>query len=134
MNPHLLIVHFPISFIVLGAIVDLAAAALKDQSLRDWAWRLLLLGALTAFLSFATGEGARLAALGSGLTPDSGLETHELWGSVGIWALAGAALLRTLWRHRTDGPYPWLNLLIMVGAAAIVITITIFGTLVRHGM
>jgi uncharacterized membrane protein len=133
MNSHLLIVHFPVSFIVLGAFVELAGAALRDRALRDWAWRLLLMGSLAAFLAFATGESARMAAMGAGYMGGPELETHELWGSVGIWALAVAALLRTLWRHRMEGPFAWINLLLMMGAAAVVVIITVFGTLVRHG-
>jgi uncharacterized membrane protein len=133
MSPHLLIVHFPIAFIALAAVVDILGTALKDPPLRDWGWRLLMMGALAGFLAFATGEGARMSALGAGVVETSAMESHQLWGSVGIWALAGAALLRTLWRHRSGTLFVIINLMIMVAAAAITVAITVLGTLIRHG-
>ena len=133
MSSHLLIVHFPVAFVLLGAAVDVLGVALKDGSLRDWGWRLLLMGALAGFLAFATGEGARMAALGDGVVAVAEMEEHSLWGSIGVWALAGTALLRTLWRHRSEGVFLFINLLLVVGAAAITVTITVLGTAIRHG-
>lgn len=133
MNVHLFVVHFPVSFVLLAAVLEALGVALGDAELRYWGWRFLLVGAIAIFIAFVTGEGAKLDALGPGGVDIQRIATHEQWGSVGIWAIVGAALMRTLWRHHVHGARAWANLLIVVAAAGLVIMITISGTLVRHG-
>jgi len=133
-TPHLFIIHFPAALIVLAAFVDLGGLALEDRPLRIRAGQLLLLGASAAFLAFVTGEGAKLAALGSASVNLAALENHQQWGSVGTWGLIGAAFLRTLWRDRLVGAHRWLNLALALAAAALVVAMTLSGTRIRHGM
>jgi uncharacterized membrane protein len=133
MNAHLFIIHFPVSLAVVAATLDLVGVSLNDNSLRDWAWRFLLVAAIAVFLAFATGEGARLAALGAGGVSIPRVDLHQQWGSVGIWAVIGAALMRTLWRNRLTGAFGWLNLLLLLAATGLLVAITVSGTLVRHG-
>lgn len=130
---HLFIVHFPVALIVTAAVLDLIGVALQDRSIRLWAGGFLIVGGFLAFLSFATGEGAKLAVLSSGEIDLMRLELHQQWGAVGAWGLLIAALLRGLWRNRTVGLFGWLNLLIVLAATALVIGITLSGTMVRHG-
>jgi uncharacterized membrane protein len=132
MNAHLFVIHFPISLVFIAATLDLAGVALDDRSLRDWCWRFLLAGAFAVFLAFVTGEGAKLDALSSGEIDFLQLELHQQWGSVGTWAVVGAALLRTLWRNRLSGSFGWLNLSIVLLTAGLLVAITVSGTLVRH--
>lgn len=133
MNAHLFIIHFPVSLAVAAAGLDLIGVAMNDRTLRDWAWRFLLAAAFGVFLAFATGEGAQLAALGSGGVAPDRVATHAEWGSVGVWVVIGAALLRTLWRRRTSGAYGWLNLIVLLAATGLLIAITFTGTIIRHG-
>jgi uncharacterized membrane protein len=130
---HLYIIHFPVSLILVAAALDLIGVAMNDRALRDWAGRFLLVGSIAAFLSFLTGEGAKLAAIGDAGVRFDQLELHQQWGSVGVWALLGAALLRSLWKNRVSGAYGWLNLLVLVIAAVLAAAITVSGMRVRHG-
>lgn len=133
MSAHLFIIHFPVSLILVAATLDLIGVAMTEPGLRDWAWRFLIAAAFAVFFAFATGEGARLAALAGGGVPFSPLETHQEWGTVGIWGVIGAALLRTLWRNRISGFYGWLNLFLLLLTAGLLIVITVTGSMVRHG-
>ncbi len=133
MSLHLFIIHFPIALLLLAVLVDLAGLALRDRSLHEWAWGLLLLGAVMAFIALGTGDGARMNAAGSGTLDAERLSVHEMWGGAGIWVIAGAALLRTLWRRREGAAFGFLNLALLACAAAVVVGITVSGTLVRHG-
>ncbi|MQA90647.1 MAG: hypothetical protein GEU90_10490 [Gemmatimonas sp.] len=133
MTTHLFIVHFPVSLILAGVIIDLVGAAVGDSSARGWAGRLLIAGGFFAFLAFGTGEGAKFAALASQELDAQLLTRHEEWGSIGAWALLILAFLRAIWRNRFDGAHGWLNAGIGVVGAALVVVITLSGTLVRHG-
>ena len=132
MSTHLFIIHFPVSLAVVAAALDLVGIALDDRSLRDWSWRFLIAAAVAEFLAFATGEGARLNALGTGAVSIPRMATHEQWGSVGIWAVAVVALLRSLWRNRLTGMFGWLNLALVLAATGLLVAITFTGSLIRH--
>jgi uncharacterized membrane protein len=133
MPPHLFVIHFPVALVLAGALVDLVGVALGDRSVRMWGGRLLIAGGVATLVAFATGEGAKLAGMGSGMMDLARLEIHQQWGSVGAWAVALASLLRGLWRTRLTGSYGWINLGAALGAAVIVVAITVTGTLIRHG-
>lgn len=134
MAPHLFIVHFPVALILVGVLADLAGTALADRALRMRAGQLIIIGGVAAFLGFVTGEGAKILAISTTQVDVARIATHEQWGSVGAWALLGVALSRTMWRGRLEGGIGWVNVLIGVAGAAIVIGITLSGSLVRHGM
>lgn len=134
MNAHLFIIHFPVALIVLGAAAELAGVGLGDRALRVRAGQLLIIGGIAAFLAFVTGEGAKLAAINSGELDLLRLTAHEQWASVGAWALLGAAVARAMWRHTFEGAMGWVNLAIAMTAAALVVAITLSGTVVRHGI
>ena len=134
MTAHLFIIHFPVTLLLIGALADLAGLGLADRALRMRAGQLIILGGVAAFLAFVTGEGAKIAAISTAQVDVSRVASHEQWGSVGTWALIGVALLRTLWRGHLDGPRGWVNALIAVVAAALVIAITVTGSFIRHGI
>lgn len=133
MPAHLLIVHFPIALVVVGAMVDAVGTLAGRREVRRWGGTLLMLGAAAALLAFWTGQGA-LDRLGGGasLHASPTLEAHTQWGGAGVWPLAAAGMLRAAWRSRLDGPYGWANLAVAVLAAALVVAITLSGTAIRH--
>jgi uncharacterized membrane protein len=133
MTTHSFIVHFPVSLILAGVIIDLFGTAVADTGARLWAGRLLIAGGFLAFLAFGTGEGAKFAALASQELDVQLLTRHEEWGSVGAWVLLIMAFLRAVWRNRFQGAHSWMNAGLGVVGAAVVIGITLSGTLVRHG-
>lgn len=133
MSAHLFIIHFPVSLVLAAAALDLIGIATNDRLFRDWAWRFMLAAAIAVFLAFATGESARFAALSGGEVAPDRVATHAEWGSVGVWVVVAAALLRTLWRQRTSGFYAWLNLVVLLVATGLLVAITFTGTLIRHG-
>lgn len=133
MSSHLFIIHFPIALILAGAVIDLVGIALGDREVRGWGGILLMAGGVAAFLAFATGEGARMAAIGTGEIDLVRMEVHQQWGSVGAWVLLLIAFLRALWRRRLEGVHGWLNLGLATIAVVVVIATTVTGTLVRHG-
>ena len=133
MSLHLFVIHFPVALLTLAVLVDLAGMGLRDAHLREWSWRLLLLGAVMAFIALGTGDGARMNAASSGALDAERMGIHEMWGGSGIWAIAGAALLRTLWRRREGLAFSLLNLALLLVAAGVIVAITLTGTLVRHG-
>jgi uncharacterized membrane protein len=134
MAPHLFIIHFPISLIVAGAFLELLGVAMSDNDFRIWGGRFLIAGGVAAFLGFLSGEGAKLNAMSSTEIGLPALESHQQWGSVGAWALLVVAILRSMWRTRFDGMMGWVNGGLTVVAVALVVAITITGTLVRHGL
>lgn len=134
MAPHLFIIHFPVALIVAGAFLELVGVALSDSSYRVWGSRFIIAGGVAAFLGFLSGEGAKLNALSSSEIGAAALESHQQWGSVGAWALLVIAILRSMWRNRFDGAMAWVNGGLALVAVALVIGITISGTMVRHGL
>jgi uncharacterized membrane protein len=133
MTAHLFIVHFPVSLIFIGALLDIIGHGIAERDVRRWAGRLFMMGAAAAFLAFATGENAKLVAIGAPSVDLMQLQAHQQWGSVGAWGLAIAGALRALWRERLDGLFGWLNLAIVIAGSGIVLGITLTGTLIRHG-
>lgn len=135
MSAHLFIVHFPVALLLSGAAADAIGVAAGRPSLRRHAGALLVLGALAALLAFLTGQGAMSSALLRG-TPDAAamqrLEVHSQWGAVGVWLLAGAGVLRALWRERLQGVRGWVCLAAALGSAALVTAISLSGTAIAH--
>jgi uncharacterized membrane protein len=133
MNTHLFIVHFPVSLLLLGLLVDLAGVGLGDRALRARAGQLIILGGVLALIAFATGSGAKVSAVSAGRVDLVRMGVHEQWGALGAWALLGAAIARAMVKRRFDGPMGWVNLGIAAAAAALVVAITISGMRVVHG-
>ncbi|MEX2583908.1 MAG: DUF2231 domain-containing protein, partial [Gemmatimonadota bacterium] len=121
MTTHLFLVHFPVTLILTGAIIDLIGAAVSKPETRAWGGRLLIVGGFISFLAFGTGEGAKLSAMASQELDIMLLTQHEQWGSVGAWGLVIMAFLRGIWRNRFQGMHSWLNAGLGVGAAVLVV-------------
>jgi uncharacterized membrane protein len=130
---HLFVSHFPVALVIAGALVDLVGTAAGDSSMRRGAGHLLIAGALAAFASFFTGGAALSAYLMQNPAPTAAVESHTQWGGAGVWLVCGAGAVRLLWARRLDGPYGWASLGVAVGAATVVVAITLSGTAIRHG-
>ena len=133
MAAHLLVVHFPIALLVLGAAADLVGWMTGRDSVRRIAGTLLILGAATAFLAFLTGQGAMDRVLARVHPGDPRLETHAQWRAAGSWLLLAAGTLRALWRDRLAPPHGIALLAAAVLSAAVVMAIGITGTEISHG-
>jgi uncharacterized membrane protein len=130
---HLTLVHFPIALLVVGAGMDLIGAAMDREPIRRLAGVLLMLGAGAAVLAFLTGQDAADRTVGRIHPTDPRLDLHAQWGAVGSWALAGAGVLRGMWKDRLSGTYGWINVGIALVAAALVVAIGLTGTEISHG-
>lgn len=135
MPAHLFVAHFPVALLVVGAAADVWGLVLQRPAVRRWAGVLLVLGGLAALLALVTGQGAldaalpRLGVVGEGADR---VEVHTRWGGAGLWVLVGAAALRAVWRDRLEGPRGWLLAAVAVASAAVVVGITVSGTLISH--
>ncbi|HET8654600.1 MAG TPA: DUF2231 domain-containing protein [Longimicrobiaceae bacterium] len=129
---HLFVVHFPVAFIVVGAIADVAGAVFRSEGTRRWAGTLLILGAVFALAAFLTGQAA-LSALGPAREGGPRIEAHTQWGAVGVWVLVVAGGLRAAWRQRLRGATGWVMLALAILSAMLVVGIATSGTAILHG-
>lgn len=130
---HLFVSHFPIALITSAAVADVVGTLSGSRDLRRAAGVLLIAGAVAAFVTFVTGQGA-LSYLLAVARPDAEIvERHTQWGGAGVWGLCGAGALRAAWAARLEGTFGWINLLVAVAAAALVVAIGTTGTAIMHG-
>lgn len=132
MPVHLLLSHFPIVLFVLGATLDVVGALTGRPPARRAAGWMLILGAGLAFAAFLTGQGALMRALGANPPDPTAVEMHTRWGGAGVWVLAIAGVTRALWRERFTGVHGWVNVLVALVGAGLVVAITVTGTAIRH--
>jgi uncharacterized membrane protein len=133
MPAHLFVSHFPVALLVVGALADLAGAALARADVRRFAGVLLVLGAAGALLAFFTGQGAMHVVMGRISPVDPRLELHARWGGAGVWVLAGAGVLRGLWWRRLEGVRGWAALAAALASAGIVAAMAYTGAAISHG-
>ena len=93
-NIHPLIVHFPIAFLVMAALADLAGVILKGRkSVRDFATLLYAAGAVCAVMAYMTGRNAGdtvlLPAMATAL-----VDEHSDWAFRTTWFFAFFASIR----------------------------------------
>jgi uncharacterized membrane protein len=87
---HLLVLHFPIALLVVGALLQLGAVITGNGGLRTAARISLVLGALGAVVTAWSGEQAEEIVEESLRAPEAVLERHE---EIGMWAGYVAAVL-----------------------------------------
>lgn len=133
MNAHLLLSHFPVALVLVGAAADLGGALAGRERVRAFAGVLLILGGGFALLAFATGGGALADAAARVPPGDPRLDAHPQWGAVGTWALAGGAALRAAWRRSLAGARGWLLLAAALASAAVATGIAVTGHAIAHG-
>jgi uncharacterized membrane protein len=132
MTLHLYFAHLPLVLIVIGAAADAAGALARNERLRAWAGSLLVLGAIAAMLALLTGAGAMSLVLSQPDPPYQRVAEHSQWAGAAIWPLAGAGVLRALWRRRLSGPHGWALLAAALISAAIVLYIGASGLAIAH--
>ena len=94
---HPLVVHFPIALLIVAALFDLVALALKRPDLSAAAFYLQALAAAGAVASYFTGEAAEEGAehLAERLPAvEAVLERHEDLGKIVMWAALALVALR----------------------------------------
>jgi uncharacterized membrane protein len=133
MNAHLLLAHFPVALVIVGAAADLVGVLARREAARVFGGILLILGGAAALGAFFTGGGALSEAM-LRLGPGSpSLETHPQWGAVGTWLLAGGAALRAAWRRSLAGARGGVLLAVALLSAAAVLGIAATGHAIAHG-
>lgn len=114
---HPAIVHFPIVLLLLGAVIAVAAVAIRRVSLQAFTASVLLLGTVGSYVAAETGEDDENKAKRAGPTAKAVFETHEEWAErteTAATVAAGlglASLGLGIWvsRRTTTAPVGWLS-------------------------
>lgn len=92
---HPMIIHFPITLLIIGFLFDLAGLFIKKDFFTQAGFYLLLLGAVGVIAAYLSGDEA-----GDGITEagalKQALETHEGAATLAIWAVSITALFRVI--------------------------------------
>jgi uncharacterized membrane protein len=102
---HVLVIHFPVAFVCLAPLVDLACLIFRDQVWLDRAATLLyVMGAAGAGAAYLSGERAAKALVEISPAAESALADHESAAMLTLIALAIATLARlwVSWLARND--------------------------------
>lgn len=95
-HPH--IVHFPIAFFILYAILEILGIIFKNKFLNKAAFVLLAAGVFTAVLAVLTGnqadEGARELLKNGYKFSEQTLEEHETYATISLWFFTGILFLK----------------------------------------
>lgn len=117
--PHILAAHFAIAFAVAAPVADVVGAILERERYRTFATAALVVAAGGALLALFTASRATGFAMARAPERFELLEWHRNVGSLSVWILAGAALLRfPLHRGAFEGWRSWAFVLPAVVAAA----------------
>jgi uncharacterized membrane protein len=141
---HVMVVHFPIAFVALAPVLDLACLVFRDRVWLDRAaGAMYLLGTLGAGAAYLLGEEAAEAVQSMTPAAESVLADHEAQAVITLSVLAVATLLRLVvtWLGRDDrrikvGIFRLLALPAVIAALAMLaLTADLGGQLVyRHGV
>lgn len=141
---HVMVVHFPIAFIALAPLLDLACLVFRERTWLDRAAAAMyLMGTVGAGAAYLLGE--RAAEAVGPMTPavESAIADHQAQAVITLVVLSAATLLRLLvtWMGRNDryirvGIFRLLALPAAVAALAMLaLTADLGGALVyRHGV
>lgn len=100
-NVHPMIIHFPIVFVLLAALMDVIHLVRPRGGLSRGATVLYVLGALSAVAAFLSGRSASLTVFMPGTAPGL-VDDHRSWAMATTGALVGLSALRVgslLWRR-----------------------------------
>jgi uncharacterized membrane protein len=132
---HPMIVHFPVALIMVGFLAEtLALVIKKEPCLTKTGYYLLILGALSAFAAYLTGQfftGEMSGAAGEVR------EQHELFALITMLSMVVNAVFRSflLIKHKETALLRWTSYILYLGSA-ILVSVTGFlgGTLVYSYM
>jgi uncharacterized membrane protein len=128
---HLVLLHFPIALLIVGALLRLASLGGGD-GFRVAARTCLILGGLAAVGTAFTGQAAEEVVEHALPAAEETLEAHE---EVGMWAayLAAAVVLAELVTVRVRrGPLAWLAAVLALATAGLTAYAGLTGGRIRH--
>ena len=129
---HLVLLHFPIALLIVGAVLKLASLAGDRPGLRVAARTCLLVGGLAAIGTAFTGQAAEEIVEHALPVSEEVLEGHE---EVGMWAayLAAAVVIAELATVRVRrGPVAWVGAVLALVAAGFTAWAGLTGGRIRH--
>lgn len=133
MPAHLLLVHFPVALLTVGAAADLFGAATGREAARRFGGVLLVLGGAGAVAAVLTGQGALLAASGRVHPGSPAIDLHAQAGAALGWLLGGLAVLRAMLRDRLSGAAGWGLVAAAVASAGAAWWVAATGHAISHG-
>lgn len=97
---HPIVVHFPIALLILGAVIEIINVFAKKDVLSKFGTMLIVIGVLTGFVAYSTGEAQEEVAeqtFGEGI--ESIIETHSLFAAISIAIFIGIALIKIIFYY-----------------------------------
>lgn len=96
---HPKVVHFPIAFLLLYALLEITGITFNKEFIQKCAHLLLAVGIVTALAAVLTGNQAETAAneiQKTGISiPQNAIEEHEEYATITLWFFTGILVLRT---------------------------------------
>jgi len=135
---HLLVNHFPIIGTIFGLGILIAGLLLKNNSVKNTAYILLVVAAIFAFISMATGDGAEEMVEDMPNIGKQIIHEHEelaeklalLLYATGIFSLV--ALYTSLKSHKFSKMASYITLVLALGAAVLGSSVGTSGGEIRH--
>jgi len=135
---HLVVNHFPIIGTIFGLGILIAGLVLKNNSVKNTAYVLLVFAAIFAFISMSTGEGAEEMVEDMPNIGKQIIHEHEelaeklalLLYATGIFSLV--ALYTSLKNHKFSKIASYITLVLAIGAAVLGSSVGTSGGEIRH--
>jgi uncharacterized membrane protein len=97
---HPLIVHFPISLLILGGVIEIVNVFLKREFWNKVGTVLIILGVITGVFSVLTGDGAEKFAFDNwGRAIHDTIELHSLLANISVIIFGVLAVIKVLFKH-----------------------------------
>ena len=119
---HPLVVHFPIAFLTIGALIQIISTW-KKGFIEKTAWWTISLGFVTAIIAYVSGEGAEEYAEGKGTIIHSTLVVHQTLGLISLFIFGLIIGLKVFQLIKPTKFIPYLNLVLAIaGLVTIILT------------
>jgi uncharacterized membrane protein len=93
---HILINHFPIVGVIIGALLLIAGLVFKNQGVNQGGLGIIVFSTLTAVLAYQTGDPARDVLKGLPDVAESLINRHEDIATIGMYLMIPAGLLAAM--------------------------------------
>ncbi len=121
-NPHPLVVHFPIAFLLGAVFLYLLSVAVRREGVARSAFACLLLGAVSALVAMGTGLYAEEGVMVARSVRAALLEPHKSW----MLAATGLSVVLALWAG-------WRRPMPQKGRVIFLILLAILGAVLAKG-